>query len=43
MIMKTIASVILALSVIAGIASAPASAFDAGKFWQQYDVDHATG
>ena len=37
--MKTLASIIVALSVIAGIA-APASAFDAGKFWQQYDQNH---
>jgi hypothetical protein len=43
MIMKTIASVIVALSVIAGIASAPASAFDAHKFWQQYDQTHTVG
>jgi hypothetical protein len=42
MIMKTIASVIVALSLVAGIA-APASAFDAGKFWQQYDLTHTHG
>jgi hypothetical protein len=42
MIMKTIASLILAVSVIAGIA-APASAFDASKFWQQYDLTHSNG
>jgi hypothetical protein len=40
--MKTIASALIALSVIVGLV-APASAFDAGKFWQQYDIDHATG
>jgi hypothetical protein len=36
--MKTIVSALVALSVLAGIAAAPASAFDAKKFWQ----DHAT-
>jgi hypothetical protein len=36
MIMKTIASALLALSVLAGIASAPASA-DSRTFWQQQD------
>jgi hypothetical protein len=35
-IMKTIASALLALSVLAGIASAPASA-DSRTFWQQQD------
>ena len=35
--MKTLVSAIVALSVIAGIASAPASALDVGKFWQQQD------
>ena len=36
--MKTIVSALLALSVLAGIAAAPASAeqFDAKKFWQEY-------
>jgi hypothetical protein len=37
MIMKTILSALLALSVLAGIASS-ASAFDSDKFWR----DHAT-
>jgi hypothetical protein len=37
MIMKTILSALLALSVLAGIASS-ASAFDSDKFWK----DHAT-
>jgi hypothetical protein len=37
MIMKTILSAILALSVLAGIASS-ANAFDGNRFWQ----DHAT-
>jgi hypothetical protein len=36
--MKTILSALLALSVLAGIA-APASAFDAQKFWDE----HPTG
>ena len=36
--MKTIVSAIIALSVIAGIASAPASAFDAKSFYQQRDM-----
>jgi hypothetical protein len=40
MIMKAIATVLVALSVIAGVATAPASAFDAQKFWQEYDRTH---
>ena len=36
--MKTILSALIALSVIAGVASAPASAFDAKSFWQQRDL-----
>lgn len=39
--MRTIATVLVALSVVAGIASAPASAFDAKEFWQQYDQNHS--
>jgi hypothetical protein len=39
MIMKTILSVLLALSVLAGIA-APASAFDSKTFWEQQDRSH---
>jgi hypothetical protein len=35
--MKTIASALLALSVLAGIAAAPASAFDVKTFWQQQE------
>jgi hypothetical protein len=35
--MKTIASAIIALSVIAGIASAPASALDARQFYDRID------
>jgi len=38
--MKIIVSAIVALSVLAGIASAPASAFDAKKFWTEYDQTH---
>ncbi len=34
--MKTIISTLLALSVLAGIAAAPASAFDAKKFWDEH-------
>jgi Ni/Co efflux regulator RcnB len=36
--MKTIVSALLALSVLAGIAAAPASAadFDTKKFWEQH-------
>jgi hypothetical protein len=37
--MKTILSALVALSVLAGIAAAPASAFDAKQFWSE----HATG
>jgi hypothetical protein len=33
--MKTIVSALLALSVLAGIAAAPASAFDAQSFFEQ--------
>ncbi len=36
--MKTIVSALIALTVIAGIASAPASAFDANKFWHDRDT-----
>jgi len=36
--MKTIASALIALSVLAGVA-APASALDANTFWQQQDRD----
>jgi hypothetical protein len=35
--MKTILSTLLALSVLAGIAAAPASAFDAKEFFQQQE------
>jgi hypothetical protein len=33
--MKTILSTLLALTVLAGVAAAPASAFDAKDFYQQ--------
>ena len=39
--MKTIASVLVAFLVLAGAASAPASAFDAKKFWTDYDRTHS--
>jgi hypothetical protein len=38
--MKTIVSALIALSVLAGIASAPASAFDAKSFYDQQDRSH---
>jgi hypothetical protein len=38
--MKTIASALIAMSVLAGIA-APASALDAGSFYQQLDRQSA--
>jgi hypothetical protein len=38
MIMKTILSALVALSVVAGIASAPASALDARQFYNQIDT-----
>ena len=34
--MKTLVSALLALSVLAGIAAAPAAAFDAKKFWKEH-------
>jgi hypothetical protein len=43
MTMKTIVSTLVALSVLAGIAAAPASAFDAKKFWSGYDQTHSQG
>ena len=39
--MKTIVSALVALSVLAGIASAPASAFDAKTFYAQQDRAHS--
>jgi hypothetical protein len=38
--MKTIVSALVALSVLAGIAVAPASAADERTFWQQQDASH---
>jgi hypothetical protein len=38
--MKTILSTLVALSVLAGIASASASAFDAKSFYAQQDRAH---
>ena len=38
--MKTILSALVALSVLAGIASAPANAFDAKSFYAQQDRNH---
>lgn len=38
--MKTIASYLIALSVLAGIASVPASAFDVKTFYEQQDRSH---
>jgi hypothetical protein len=38
MIMKTLVSALVALSVVAGIASAPASALDARHFYDQRDT-----
>jgi hypothetical protein len=38
MIMRTILSTLVALSVVAGIASAPASALDARQFYNQVDT-----
>jgi hypothetical protein len=40
-IMKTIATALLALSVLAGIAFAPANA-DTSRFWQQQDKDRGS-
>jgi hypothetical protein len=38
--MQTIVSALIALSVLAGIASGPASAFDAKSFYDQQDRSH---
>ena len=35
--MKTIVSTLLALSMLAGVAAAPAAAFDSKTFWDQQD------
>jgi hypothetical protein len=39
--MKTIVSALIALSVLAGIAAAPASALDAKSFYDQLDRNSA--
>ena len=39
--MKTLVTALVALSVVAGVATAPASAFDAKEFWQEYDRTHS--
>ena len=41
--MKTILATLIALSVLAGVAAVPASAFDAKKFWDEYDQTHSAG
>ena len=38
--MKTLVSALVALSVVAGVASAPAIALDAKTFWEQQDRNH---
>jgi len=38
--MKTIVSALIALSVLAGVAAAPASAYEKESFWQQVDRYH---
>jgi hypothetical protein len=38
--MKTIVSALIALSVLAGFASAPANAFDSKSFYEQQDRSH---
>lgn len=40
--MKIIATALIALSVLSSVA-APASAFDARQFWDQYDRTHSSG
>jgi hypothetical protein len=39
--MKTIVSALIALSVLAGVAAAPAAALDAKTFWEQQDRDRS--
>lgn len=34
--MRSLVSALLALSLLAGIAAAPAAAFDAKKFWDEH-------
>jgi hypothetical protein len=40
-IMKVLMSAMIALSVVAGLAAAPASAEDSRQFWQNYDRTHS--
>jgi hypothetical protein len=40
--MKIIVSALIAFSVVTGLV-APASAFDAKRFWEQYDITHSNG
>ena len=40
--MKNIIAALIAVSVL-GIAAAPASAFDAKQFWNDYDQTHSNG
>jgi hypothetical protein len=40
--MKKILAALIAVSVL-GVAAVPASAFDAKKFWVDYDMHNATG
>ena len=40
--MKFIISTLIALSVMFGLV-APVSAFDAKRFWQDYDATHSAG
>lgn len=40
--MKKIAAALIALTVVAGAATS-ASAFDAKRFWQDYDLTHSNG
>ena len=40
--MKIIVSALIALSLISSL-GAPASAFDAKQFWDQYDRTHSNG
>ena len=41
--MKTVISTLVVLSVLAGVAAAPAAALDAKKFWNEYDQTHSAG
>jgi hypothetical protein len=39
--MKTIVSALIALSVLAGVAAAPAAALDTKRFWELQDRDRS--